>query len=289
MSIAQAYAPNLTLLSKAGVALTDFAPETEVADSLLHRAALETSSIKSPFSYYIAERQAFRLLRLNSGSLLFTAVPSRRSAQLSECGLYLLDCRFPCRIIVRDAAEYDILHFAGPGLAYFYRRLPQDEVLWQIPPALSRSGELSPLFGKAQADPVLCHMLLTRTLSRLALEHALPEKRIPPYLADMKARLEAHYCENCALADLERRYHVNRYRLCREFKLHYQTSPLQYLHKMRVQAAITLLTQTPMKVHEISYEVGYENVNHFIAHFKKNIGMTPTEYRQQGLPFPADL
>ncbi len=145
------------------------------------------------------------------------------------------------------------------------------------------------LFGKAQADPVLCHMLLTRTLSRLALEHALPEKRIPPYLADMKARLEAHYCENCALADLERRYHVNRYRLCREFKLHYQTSPLQYLHKMRVQAAITLLTQTPMKVHEISYEVGYENVNHFIAHFKKNIGMTPTEYRQQGLPFPADL
>lgn len=48
-----------------------------------------------------------------------------------------------------------------------------------------------------------------------------------------------------------------------------------------------LLTGTNLKVHEISYEVGYENVNYFIAHFKKNTGMTPTQYRLQGPPaFP---
>ena len=41
----------------------------------------------------------------------------------------------------------------------------------------------------------------------------------------------------------------------------------------------SLLAETSLKIHEISYEAGYENVNHFIAHLKKNTGMTPTEYR----------
>ena len=64
-----------------------------------------------------------------------------------------------------------------------------------------------------------------------------------------------------------------------DFKNCFQTSPLQYLHKIRIQAAKDLLIETDMKVHEISYEVGYENVNHFIAHFKKFSGTTPTAYR----------
>ena len=72
---------------------------------------------------------------------------------------------------------------------------------------------------------------------------------------------------------------MSRYRLCREFKSCYQTSPLQYLHRVRIQAAKSLLVETNLKIHEISYETGYENVNHFIAHFKKITGMTPTEYR----------
>ena len=76
-----------------------------------------------------------------------------------------------------------------------------------------------------------------------------------------------------------REYQVSRYRLCREFKSCYQTSPLQYLHRVRIQAAKSLLVETNLKIHEISYETGYENVNHFIAHFKKITGMTPTEYR----------
>lgn len=281
MSIEEAYTPNLTLLSKSGVTLTFFHPETEVTDSLLYRIALESSFVKKPFSYYISKREGFRLLHLKSGSILLTVFPSKQSATLSEQGLYLLDCRFPCRIIVREEAEYDILHFAGPSLSYFYRYLPEDQSFWQISPALYRSGELLSLFEKRESDPILSHMLLTKMISRLTLEYMLPEKKIPGYLTNIKFQLETHYYENYALADFEEKYHVNRYRLCREFKYYYQTSPLQYLHRIRILAAKSLLAETALKVHEVSYEVGYENVNHFIAHFKKNTGMTPTQYRRQ--------
>ncbi len=289
MSITEIYTPGLALLSKSGVSLTLFRPEPEDADFLLCRTALETSSIKSPLSYYLSEHPGLCLLRLKSGSLLFTALPSGHSSTLSERGLYLFSGRRTCRILVRDRAEYDILYFDGMSLPCFCRHLPQEAPFWQVSQALSWSGELLPLFAREEANPILCHMLLTCLLSRPALEYMLPGKKVPPYLADMKSKLETCYYEDYGLVQLEEMYHVNRYRLCREFRLHYQTSPLQYLHKMRIQAAKNLLTETNMKIHEIGYEVGYENVNHFIAHFKKNTGMTPTQYRQQGLPFPAVL
>ena len=277
--MSEAYTPNLSLLSKSGVSLVPFHPEADIRDSLLHRCALECGSIASPLSYYAAEGLGLGLLCLKSGSLLFTSLPSGRCATLSEGGLYLLDCRSTRRILVRSAAEYELLLFAGPGLAYFCRQLPEGAPLWRIPATAPWASGLLPLFSAKDGNPILCHMLLTRLLSQLALEHALSPRTVPAYLEDIKSQLETYYYESYALAELEQRYKVNRYRLCREFKSHYQISPLQYLHRVRIQAAKSLLVETNLKVHEISYEVGYENVNHFIAHFKKNTGLTPTEYR----------
>lgn len=277
--MAEAYTPSLSLLSKSGVSLTTFHPDAETAGSLLYRVALECGSIERPLSYYAPERQGLGLLRLKSGSLLFTVLPAGHSATVAERGLYLFDCRSTRRIIVRGAAEYEILHFDGPGWPYFCSLLPEAAPFWRIPPAVLQSGELLPLFERKPANPVLCHMLLTGMLSRLALEYMLPGKKAPSYLADMKSELETRYYEAHTLAEFEEKYRINRYRLCREFKSHYQTPPLQYLHRIRIQSAKSLLAETNLKIHEISYEVGYENVNHFIAHFKKNTGMTPTEYR----------
>lgn len=279
MSKSESYTPSLSLLSKSGVSLIPFRLEADVSDSLLHRRALECGSIASPLSYYAAEGRGLGLLRLKSGSLLFTSLPSGLGAPLSENGFYLLDCRSTRRILVRGAAEYELLLFDGPGLAYFCRQLPEDAPFWRIPYTAPWVSELLPLFGRKEANPILCHSLLTTLLSQLALEHVPSPRTVPAYLEDIKSRLETHYYESYALAELEQKYKVNRYRLCREFKSHYQTSPLQYLHRVRIQAAKNLLVETNLKVHEISYEVGYENVNHFIAHFKKNTGLTPTEYR----------
>ncbi len=277
--MSEAYTPNLSLLSKSGVSLVPFHPEADIRDSLLHRCALERGTVTSPLSYYAADGQRLGLLRLKSGSLFFTALPSGRCATLSESGLYLLDCRSTRRILVHSAAEYELLLFAGPGLAYFCRQLPESTAFWRIPSTAPWASGLLPLFGIKESNPILCHMLLTGLLSQLALEHVLSPRTVPAYLEDIKVRLETHYYESYALAELEQKYKVNRYRLCREFKSHYRTSPLQYLHRMRVQAAKSLLAETNLKVHEISYEVGYENVNHFIAHFRKLTGLTPREYR----------
>ncbi len=64
------------------------------------------------------------------------------------------------------------------------------------------------------------------------------------------------------------------------FKEYTGMSLLVYLQKKRIDTACTLLEDTAMTVGEIACKIGIENENYFYTLFKKNIGMTPKQYRQ---------
>ena len=52
-----------------------------------------------------------------------------------------------------------------------------------------------------------------------------------------------------------------------------------HLLQARMGAAVRLLKDPTLKVYEVSYQVGYNKVEHFVKLFKKEYGMTPSEYR----------
>ena len=58
-------------------------------------------------------------------------------------------------------------------------------------------------------------------------------------------------------------------------------SPNRYRLKRRLDAARALLLQKQMSVRIIAQELGYKTSNEFSMQFKKNTGMTPSEFRQQ--------
>ncbi len=55
-----------------------------------------------------------------------------------------------------------------------------------------------------------------------------------------------------------------------------------YLTRLRLQKAQQLMDTTDLKVYEISDRVGYNSVEHFNRTFKKNLGISPSEYRKSG-------
>ncbi|HET9571553.1 MAG TPA: AraC family transcriptional regulator [Bacteroidales bacterium] len=57
-------------------------------------------------------------------------------------------------------------------------------------------------------------------------------------------------------------------------------SPLQYLNHLRIQKACQLLDFTDMKINQISLKIGFEDALYFSRIFKKNIGLSPSEYRE---------
>ena len=54
----------------------------------------------------------------------------------------------------------------------------------------------------------------------------------------------------------------------------------KYIEQLRVQYAKNLLTQTEHDITEIAMLVGCCNSGHFSTVFKKNEGISPTQYRK---------
>ena len=55
----------------------------------------------------------------------------------------------------------------------------------------------------------------------------------------------------------------------------------EYLNKIRLEKAEELLTDSTLKIGEISEEVGYRDARYFSSLFKKRTGMSPNEYRNK--------
>ena len=56
-------------------------------------------------------------------------------------------------------------------------------------------------------------------------------------------------------------------------------TPLQYILSLRISNAQSLLETTKYNVTEIASIVGYENPLYFSRIFKKQVGLSPSEYR----------
>ena len=66
----------------------------------------------------------------------------------------------------------------------------------------------------------------------------------------------------------------------RSFKQYAGTTPMQYLVERRMANAQVLLETTSYNISEIAALVGYDNPLYFSRIFRKQKGMSPSEYRK---------
>jgi AraC-like DNA-binding protein len=71
----------------------------------------------------------------------------------------------------------------------------------------------------------------------------------------------------------------SRYHFVRAFKAVYGQTPGQYLSRRRIERAEELLRTADLSVTEICTLVGFSSLGTFSASFKKQTGLTPSEYR----------
>lgn len=70
----------------------------------------------------------------------------------------------------------------------------------------------------------------------------------------------------------------------RNFKEYTQMTPAQYILSLRISNAQTLLETTDYNITEIADIIGYDNPLYFSRIFKKQNGMSPSEFRKQLRP-----
>ena len=76
------------------------------------------------------------------------------------------------------------------------------------------------------------------------------------------------------------KFHVSIAYISYLFKKYFNENFSDYLWRLRVEKAKELLRSTSKPIEEICIEVGYENVSSFRRKFKKEEGMTPSQYRE---------
>lgn len=92
--------------------------------------------------------------------------------------------------------------------------------------------------------------------------------------------MEEHYAEDIGLESIADNFNTTAKYLSKLIKDKLGVNFLDYLSGLRINAAKLLLTETDKNISDIFTEVGFNNRNTFIRTFKKNTGLTPTEFRK---------
>lgn len=93
--------------------------------------------------------------------------------------------------------------------------------------------------------------------------------------------IHQNYASPISLEDLARVAIVSKSTLIQAFKLAFDTTPIKYINRIRLEKAKALLLNTDSSISEISEMVGFQSLHYFSRYFKSNESLSPVEYRQR--------
>ncbi len=93
--------------------------------------------------------------------------------------------------------------------------------------------------------------------------------------------IENNYHDKIAVDEIASRVAINRRSFERRFKKATGNTVVEYMQRVRVEAAKRRFEATRMNINEVMYDVGYTDTKAFRTVFKKITGLTPIEYRNK--------
>lgn len=235
---------------------------------------------------------------VEAGLQTFTYNPSIRKKELLTTA--------PGRLIIINPDE---IHTGEAAIkrGFSYRALYPSQTLMQtITSEFKLSSSTLPIFtGGIANDEMLfrrfqyLHQMSEHSVDTLALEEGLTHffvdliqryaqqpLTLPTYqsahqaVEQVRDYLEAHYTQAISLNDLSALVHISPFHLARIFRKQVGIPPHKYLENVRIRHAEHLLN-SDMTIADVAYATGFSSQSHLTRTFKRFIGTTPGDYRQQ--------
>lgn len=102
----------------------------------------------------------------------------------------------------------------------------------------------------------------------------------PAAVANAKRFVQQHVNEAITLDDVVRHVGVSRFYFCKLFKKSTGMTLTEYVGRLRVEKAKTLLVDPSLRISEVVYAAGFGSIPNFNSVFKRQVGMAPSEYRE---------
>jgi len=93
--------------------------------------------------------------------------------------------------------------------------------------------------------------------------------------------IKLNYKEEVSLNEVSELVFMTPPSFCRYFKSKTNKTFTTFLNEYRINNALKLLAQSELDIKNICFQCGYNNFSHFNRLFKKQISMTPSEFRKK--------
>lgn len=215
-------------------------------------------------------------------------IPARRSSEWSFSGsadvllLYLHQSmidRLACELLDHDSSQVDLFPLLGK----------EDPLLEQL--ALAALSELrtrkpeSSLYVDTLAQTIAVRLIHAHSGTGRQVSAALDKETASQGGLDRAIDfIESSLDADLRLATLAEEAGMSPFYFARAFKKKTGESPHQFLIRRRIERAKGLLASTRMEVAEIAFATGFSSQSHLAATFKRNVGMTPGDFRGRRRP-----
>lgn len=120
--------------------------------------------------------------------------------------------------------------------------------------------------------------ILVSTMRKIT-DYSKTIKKDSPTEYIMKA-ISKNFNKNITLSEISKPLNYSLPYISSKFKADTGYSFTEYLQKYRIEHSIRLLSNSDMKIIDIAYSVGYNDINFFGELFKKYVNMTPSQFRK---------
>lgn len=100
-------------------------------------------------------------------------------------------------------------------------------------------------------------------------------------ILNAQAFIEAHYAEDISVERVSAHVNMSKRNLIRRFKQAIQITPLEYIQRVKIEAAKNALEDGAQNIQALIHEVGYNDTKTFRSVFKRLTGVTPQDYRNK--------
>lgn len=149
------------------------------------------------------------------------------------------------------------------------------------PAAFGAARRVYELRGNTPADELRMTAALQEFFAALSEGHPAPAGVGGDCVTRAVQYIERNYCNDIRIENIASAVGISRSQLFRVFKDRFGMSVCRFLTQYRIGIAASLLRKSGMSIGEIAYSVGFFDQLYFSRVFKREKGVTPSDYIRQ--------
>ena len=180
-------------------------------------------------------------------------------------------------------------HFLKELAAFYAIRIPSEEN-YLIRSLLEEGALITKTNSKSKKDYLLAitstilYLLKKQKIIPVSTLDAFAVKQPNDHIVyNVIHYINDNYQKEIFLEQIAKHFFISKSTLCALFKERMNCTVMEYVLRLRIAKAKYLLLYTNKSIENISYECGFSSANYFGLVFKKEIGLSPLNYKKKRL------